>query len=87
MQTELKRELNAIKRRNKRVEADKAWETSKTRRALLALTTYALSLIVLVMINAPNPELTAFVPAVAYLLSTPTLPFFKRWWIKHLYRR
>ena len=85
--SELKRELDAIKERNKRVEADKAWETSKTRRGLLALTTYVLSLIVLIMINAPNPALTALVPAVAYVLSTPTLPFFKRWWVENVYKR
>jgi len=33
----LKEEIEKIKERNKRVEADKAWETSYSRRALLLL--------------------------------------------------
>jgi len=84
---ELKRELRAIKERNARVEADKAWETSKTRRGLIASVTYLLSVLIFNMINAPNPWLTALVPAAAYALSTLTLPFLKKWWGGNVYRK
>jgi hypothetical protein len=69
------------------VEADKAWETSKTRRALIAITTYFLAVLLFILINAPNPWLTALVPAAAYALSTLTLPFVKDWWVKRIYKK
>ena len=36
----LGKEIEKIKERNKRMEADKAWETSFTRRALISVATY-----------------------------------------------
>jgi len=36
----LKIEIEKIKGRNRRVEADKAWETSLTRKILIAVLTY-----------------------------------------------
>ena len=41
MKKSLEKELEAIKERNKRVEADKAWETSKNRRGIIAAATAA----------------------------------------------
>ena len=73
--------LKEIKERNARVEADKAWETSKTRRGIVALFTYLIVVLFLVLINAPNPWMNALVPAGAYVLSTLTLPFIKGWWV------
>ena len=87
MADDLRAELQAIKQRNLRVEGDKAWETSRARRAFIAVITYLVSFLVLILINAPNPELTALVPATAYVLSTLTLPFFKKWWVKKVYRK
>ena len=55
----IEREIELIKERNLRVEADKAWEVSWTRQLFIAV-----------------------VPAVGYLLSTLSLPFIKKWWIK-----
>jgi hypothetical protein len=78
---ELERELNAIKGRNARVEADKAWETSHFRRASIAAGTYVFSVLLLVSIGAPNPLLSALVPAAGFALSTLTLPFLKGWWL------
>ena len=37
---ELEREIGKIKQRNKKVEADKAWETSTTRKAIISIFTY-----------------------------------------------
>ena len=74
-------ELEKIKARNVRVEADKAWETSWTRRILIAAITYGFAALLLVWIRADQPFLAAFVPTVGYLFSTLTLPFVKSWWL------
>ena len=78
---EIELELQAIKERNRRVEADKAWETSWARRLAIALGTYAVAIIWLLFTENSRPWLNAFVPAAGYMLSTLSLPFIKRWWI------
>lgn len=42
---ELKKEIEQIEKRNKRVEIDKAWETSFTRRVCIMLLTYIIVII------------------------------------------
>ncbi len=79
---DLKNEIASIKERNKKVEIDKAWEVSWTRRALLILFTYLAIGVYLRAIQVGRPWLNAIVPAVAFLLSTLTMPFFKKVWIK-----
>ena len=78
----LEKEIAILKQRNKRVEGDKAWETSWTRRILLMFFTYLAIGIYLWVIGVVYPWLNAIVPAVAFMLSTLTLPFFKRMWLK-----
>ena len=80
---ELEKEIHSIKDRNRRVELDKVWETSFTRRLLLIVFTYLSIGIYLNVINIPNPWMNAIVPALAFLLSTLTLPFFKNLWQKY----
>jgi uncharacterized membrane-anchored protein len=80
---ELKKEIDAIRLRNKRVEADKAWETSWTRRLLILLLTYIVIVVFFFVAKLPNPLVNAAVPAVAFLLSTLTVPIFKKWWLKN----
>lgn len=80
---QLEKEIEQIKERNLRVEIDKKWETSFTRRILLIIFTYLAIGIYLNAININNPWLNAIVPAIAFLLSTLTLPFFKRLWMRH----
>ncbi len=84
---ELEREIEKIKERNRRVEADKSWETSDTRRVLLVIFTYLAIGFYLQAIRIPQPWLNAIVPAVAFMLSTLTLPFFKKLWMKFICRR
>jgi hypothetical protein len=84
---QLEKEIERIKQRNKRVQADKAWETSYTRRVLLTIFTYLAIGIYLSAINIPRPWLNAIVPAVAFMLSTLTLPLFKKAWLKFIYRK
>ena len=80
-------ELQKIHERNARVEADKAWETSKTRRVLIALLTYGVVVVFLLVIDAPNPFLAALVPAAGFVLSTLSLPFIKSWWLVHVHKK
>lgn len=80
---ELEARIKKIEARNKKVETDKAWETSWTRRFLLILFTYLAIGLYLNAIKIPNPWLNAIVPAVGFLLSTLTLPFFRKLWEKH----
>lgn len=87
MKKNLEKEVEAIIERNKRVEADKAWEDSKTRRGIIAGATYFALVIFSILIDAPNPWLTAIVPSAAYVLSTMTLPFMKKWWVEKVYKR
>ena len=79
---EIKQEIEKIKERNKKVEMDKKWETSFVRRVLLVIFTYLAIGIYLRAINVSNPWLNAIVPAVGFMLSTLTLPFFKNVWLK-----
>ncbi len=84
---ELEREIEKIKERNRRVEADKSWETSYTRRVLLVIFTYLAIGFYLQAIRIPQPWLNAIVPAVAFMLSTLSLPFFKKLWMKFILGR
>lgn len=83
---DLEKRISQIEKRNLRVEADKAWETSKTRRLLLILFTYISIGLYLQAINVPNAWLNAIVPAVGFLLSTLSLPYFKKWWLQYVYK-
>ena len=79
--------LREIEERNKRVETDKAWETSLIRKILLAIFTYLAVAIYLQIIGINNAWLSAIVPTVGFLLSTLTLPFFKNLWTKYIYKK
>ncbi len=81
------REIEKIKERNRQVEADKAWEVSKTRRAIIAIMTYFVIVLFLWSIHVPNPWINALVPTIGFVLSTLTLPFFKRLWLEYAYKK
>ena len=75
-------EIQAIQERNQRVELDKAWETSITRRALIAVLTYIVATLWLFIIENKEPFLNALVPFGGYVFSTLSLPVVKQWWVK-----
>jgi len=81
----LEERVAKIEERNRKVEIDKAWETSWTRRVLLIVFTYLAIALYLKFIVGINPWINAIVPAVGFLLSTLSLPYFKKIWAK--YRR
>ena len=84
---ELEAEFEKLYERYARVESVKSWETSYVRRALLTLFTYIAVGAYLSAINISDPWLNAIVPAVAFALSTLTLPFFKKQWLAKVYRK
>jgi hypothetical protein len=83
---QLENRIATIEKRNKKVEMDKVWETSWSRRILLILFTYIAIGFYLNAIKINNPWLNAIVPSVGFLLSTLTLPFFKKLWEKYMKR-
>lgn len=80
-------DIRKLKERNERVEAEKAWETSMTRRCFIALFTYAIAFIYMKHTGLGNPALGAFVPSGGYFLSTLSIPFAKSFWINNLYKK
>jgi len=79
---QLKNEIDLIKERNKRVEADKKWETSLTRIVSIAVLTYIVALIVMYALNISRPFVSAIIPTLGFILSIQTLPLIKKWWMK-----
>ena len=78
----LEERIQKIESRNMKVEVDKAWETSLMRRFLLTLFTYLAISVYLWVMDISRPWFNAVVPAVAFMLSTLTMPFFKKIWLK-----
>lgn len=83
----LKEELTRIKERNARVETDKAWETSLTRKIIIAVLTYAVIVLFFFTADLPNPFVNSIVPATGFILSTLSLPYFKKIWLKYIYKK
>ena len=81
------KDLDEIKLRNARVEADKAWETSWTRRTLITVGTYIIVSLYLLVLGVENNWLHALVPTGGFLLSTLSLPIVKNMWLKSLYKK
>jgi len=78
----LAQEVEQIKERNRRVEIDKQWETSMMRKVLLILFTYGSIGLYMYAIGVNKPWLNAVIPSIGFLLSTLTLSYFKKCWIK-----
>lgn len=79
-------DLEIIKARNARVEIDKAWETSKTRRLFIATVTYVLAAFYMHIAGLGDPFIGACVPTGGYLLSTLSLPYVKKFWREKAYK-
>lgn len=80
--SELEKRILSIETRNKKVENDKAWETSGARKILLVTFTYLSIGLYMWVIKVNQPWLNAVIPTLGFLLSTLTLPYFKNWWLK-----
>ena len=78
----LEKRLEAIEKRNAKVELDKVWETSATRRVAIATLTYVSVLLFLLTIKNDNPPVNALVPTGGFLLSTTALGWLRNSWEK-----
>lgn len=76
------KELQTLHERNARVEVDKAWELSWTRRLWIGGATFVVAGVWLAVIEDTYPWFKALIPSVGYLLSTLSLPFIKRRWVR-----
>jgi hypothetical protein len=78
----IEKEIQQIHERNKRVEIDKAWELSWTRKFIVAVLTYAVVVSFFVFANLPDPYVNSIVPALAFIISNLALPVFKKIWLR-----
>jgi len=76
----LEKRVAAIEQRNQRVELNKAWETSWTRRLTITSLTYIVVVAYLFIIEADKPFVGALVPAIGFLLSTLVLKSIRDRW-------
>tara|TARA_Y100000031_G_C7898536_1_gene238465 strand:+ start:234 stop:485 length:252 start_codon:yes stop_codon:yes gene_type:complete len=80
----LQQEIQKLHERNQRVESDKAWETSWTRRIIIAVLTYFVIVLFFSFAELPKPFVNSIVPTAGFVLSTFSLPFFKKMWLKSI---
>ncbi len=78
---ELEKRIKDIENRNKKVEGDKAWETSTLRKILIIILTYIFAVLYLKIADTTNPFLGAVVPCAGFFLSTQTLNIIKKKWL------
>ena len=78
---ELEKRITEIEKRNKRVEGDKAWETSTLRKILIIVLTYIFAVLYLKIADTTNPFFGAVVPCAGFFLSTQTMSVIKKQWL------
>ncbi len=78
---DLEKEIENIKERNKRVELDKRWETSWTRKICICVLTYIVVIIYSYVIRKyDNILLSSLVPVIGFTLSTLSLKYIRKIW-------
>jgi len=77
----LEKELDLIKRRNQKVELEKAWEVSLVRKVAILVLTYLIASLVMYLIEVERFWLNAIIPTLGYFLSTLSVSFLKEKWI------
>ena len=81
---DLNKEIEEIKKRNKKVELDKAWETRWTRKICICILTYIVVVIYSYMVrNYNNIFLSSLVPVIGFTLSTLSLNYIRKIWEKY----
>lgn len=80
---EIEERIIKIEERNKRVELDKSWETSWTRKICIMVLTYLVVITYSYVIrNFDNILLSSLVPVIGFTLSTLSLKFIRTIWEK-----
>lgn len=79
---EILERIERIEERNKRVELDKKWETSFTRRVSICILTYIVVLLFSYFINTGNNIfLSSLVPVIGFSLSTLSVNLIRKIWL------
>ena len=80
---DIEKEINDIKERNKKVELNKAWETSWTRKLCIMFLTYIVVILYSLSISKINNVfLSSLVPVIGFTLSTLSLNAIRKIWEK-----
>jgi hypothetical protein len=81
---DLEKEIKSIKERNKRVELDKAWETSWTRRICIMILTYGVVLLYSFIVKKyDNIFFSSLIPVIGFTLSTLSIKLIRNIWQKN----
>ncbi len=79
---DLEKRIEMIETRNKRVELDKRWKTSFTRRISICVLIYIVVLLFSHLINKGNNIfLSSLVPVIGFTLSTLSLGIIRKIWL------
>ncbi len=79
----LEERVSKIEERNRKVELDKKWEGSLVLIFSVSVITYIVAVIALCTIKAPKPYLNSLIPVIGFILSTQSIPFIKKIWMKN----
>lgn len=78
---ELEKRIEAIEKRNKKVEIDKAWETSWIRRICIMILTYIVVIVYSYIVRKyDNILLSSLVPVIGFTLSILSLKLIRKIW-------
>ena len=81
----LEKRIEKIEKRNKRVELDKKWETSWTRKLCILILTYIVVIIYSYFINKYNNIFfSSLIPVIGFFLSTLSLQLIRKLWEKNI---
>lgn len=84
-ENQIEKEIQNIKKRNQKVEKDKAWETSITRRVCIMILTYIVVLFYSYMVkNITSIWLSSLIPVIGFALSTLSLKIIRKFWEIHI---
>ena len=83
----LETRITRIEQRNQLVETDKKWETSISRKVVIAVLTYGVIVVLFLVTKTADPYLNALVATLAFILSTLSLPLFKKMWELFVYNK
>lgn len=82
---DLEERIKKIEERNKRVELNKSWETSWTRKICIMILTYIIVITYSFLIREYNYILlTSLVPVIGFTLSTLSLKAIRKIWEKKI---
>lgn len=82
---DLEKRITEIEERNKRVELNKLWETSFTRKICIMVLTYIIVLVYTYIIkNYDSLFFSSLVPVIGFLLSTLSLKSIRKIWEKKI---